>query len=186
MIEERLALVHSAIDNKNYREAFEQCRLLLAELKVANREINPQNINYVGIADEAIRRVVDPPYTNLARTLDVAYYQFWRQGQSAPWHGYDVIPGDPVATKAQFDKLGGLIWHEYAIALDEADQLLDPEDRIPAHRKLATEDGVTKRQAAEQWMTRESITLPVAARPPRVTRTELYANRTLIGTGREG
>lgn len=161
-----------ALDKANSADAFEYCRLLLGELKALNRVVNPQEINLVGVADEAIRRVVDPPYTTLAASLDAAYYQHWARGESHDWHGYDVQP-TPDESKAQFDRLSGLIWHEYAIALDEADLLRDPEDRIPDSRKIGDEDGRTLRQIAEDWKQREGLSLPEPAKPAPVTREQL-------------
>lgn len=176
---ERLAEVSTAIAAANYPDAFEHCGLLWGELKVLNRAVNPQEINFVGIPDEAIRRVVDPPYTALAASLDAAHYQGWKLGIDVNWHGY-TRQRTLAENKAQFGKLSGLIWHEYAIALDEADLLRDPADRIPDHRKIGAEDGRTLRQMAEEWMTREAIALPASARPPRVTRAELDAARLIV------
>lgn len=173
---ERLAEVSTAIAAANYPDAFDHCRLLLGDLKVLNRAVNPQEINFVGIPDEAIRRVVDPPYTALAASLDAAYYQNWKLGRDVDWHGFNRL-ARADASKAQFDKLSGLIWHEYAIALDEADLLRAPADRIPIERQIATEDGLTKRQVAEAWMLREGISLPASARPPRVTVDQLPGAR---------
>lgn len=65
---------------------------------------------------ESLRKDIDPPFLALIETLNVAYYQFWKNGRSSPWHGFDV-QATPELSKALFDRLHGAIWgaHELAI-----------------------------------------------------------------------
>jgi len=178
-LQERLTVIDDSIKKGNYQDAFDHARLLTGELKALNRVVNPQEVNFVGIADEAIRRVVDPPFVTLAQSLDVAYYQHWKRGLAYDWHGYDVLP-TAEENKAQFDRLSGLIWHEYAIALDDADQLRAPEERIPDKRKVGSADGKTTRQVAEEWIAAQGIQLPVSARPERATLPQLTATKDIV------
>lgn len=179
LLDADLALIRAAFVRGAVGDARDYATRLVGKLKVAHRTVDPAEANYVGIPDEAVRRVVDPPFRALAQSLDVAYYQHWKLGRDYDWHGYDVQP-TLEENKAQFDRLSGLIWHEYAVALDDADQLQDPEDRIPDRRKVGAEDGRTKRQVAEDWMTKEGLRLPASARPPKVTRDDLLPARDLV------
>jgi hypothetical protein len=77
--------------------------------------------NYDGIQDEELRRKVDPAYTDAHDTLSAAYYDCWRHGKACRWREWDVIEGDPKATKALFDKLHGLVEHERLVALGDED-----------------------------------------------------------------
>jgi len=179
LLDADLALIRAAFVRGDVGDARDYAHRLAGKLKAAHRTVTPAESNYVGIPDEAIRRVVDPPFVALAASLDVAYYQHWKRGLSHPWHGYDVQP-TPEESKAQFDKLNGLIWHEYAVALDDADQLQDVEDRIPDRRKVGDADGRTKRQVAEDWMAKEGLRLPVSALPAKVKRGDLVTARDVV------
>lgn len=144
---ERLAAVDSALNKLDYSEAFEHATLLAGELKALRRVVNPQEINYLGVADAAIRSRVEPVFTAEKRLLDESYYQNWKFGRSAPYRGYDVQE-TPEASKALFDKLSDLVDQAMVIALDEADRVAPPEEKIPAHRKVDGE-GRSLRSLAE-------------------------------------
>ena len=183
LLDADLTLIRAAFVRGDVGDARDYATRLAGKLKAAHRTVDPAEANYVGISDEAIRRVVDPPFTALAASLDAAYYQGWKQGVDVDWHGYNRL-GTVEESKAQFDRLSGLIWHEYAIALDVADQLRDPADRIPGHRQRAREDGTTKRQEAEAWKVEKGLSLPVTAQPPTPTRRQLDDAKALVSTQR--
>ena len=74
-------------------------------------ERNMDRIQY-----ESIRKKVDAKYNLWHDELSKAYYDYWKHGKSYPWKGYDV-KDTPEESKAQFDKLHGLIFllHEKAL-----------------------------------------------------------------------
>lgn len=77
-----------------------------------------------------LRQDVDPAYEQAHDELSTAYYDFWRQGKSYPWRGYDVQPTS-AQTKALFDKLHGLIFCLREVALLEANSKLPLAQREP-------------------------------------------------------
>lgn len=72
--------------------------------------------NRTGIQYAALRAKLDDIFEDEHDALELAYYQFWRHGQSRPWHGFDVR-ASVAQSKAQFDRLHGGLFHLYTIAL---------------------------------------------------------------------
>ena len=83
---------------------------------------------------QTVREVVDAPYIEAVRRLEASYYgtpltvdnegmatsrakDGWRNGINHPFEEHD-LPTDPADAKALFDKLHGLIWHQYREAFD--------------------------------------------------------------------
>ena len=107
--------------------------------------------NMHGIAYEALRARVDARFNELHDTLSAAYYDHWRHGEHQPWHGYDVLPARE-ASKQQFDKLHGLVFHLYEIALDDANSAeAEPDARLARTMHTPNEklDGLTRRQRCQ-------------------------------------
>ncbi len=90
----------------------------------------PTERNYVGIQHEDFRRTFDTTFEALHDALSDAYYNFWRQGQSKPFQGYDVQPTQ-AESKALFDKLHALIYYHYDIRFHKANMRRAPSKRIP-------------------------------------------------------
>lgn len=158
------ARIRDAIAKDDAAGAFEMASRLAGALKAERKRRDPAEVNFDGVPDEALRRVVDPPFVSLAQSLDVAYYEHWKRGLDYDWHGY-TRQATAAENKAQFDLLTGLIWHEHAVALDDADQQAPPEQKIPAHRKIVdAESGLTKREVSEAWMQARRLRLPASAR----------------------
>jgi len=84
--------------------------------------------NFDGIQFEKYRRVVDERFNKLHDELEECYYKFWKNGESRSLQGYDV-GRTKEESKETFDKLHGLIWHEYIIALKEYHDGLVVEER---------------------------------------------------------
>lgn len=158
------ARIRDAIAKDDTAGAYEMASRLVAALKAERKRRDQAEVNFDGVPDEALRRQVDPPFVALAQSLDVAYYEYWKRGRDYDWHGYTRQATD-AENKAQFDLLTGLIWHEHAVALDDADQRAPAAQKIPAHRKVVdTESGLTKRAASEAWMQARRLRLPASAR----------------------
>lgn len=157
------ARIRAALAKDDVSGAFEMASRLAGALKAERKRRDPAEVNFDGVPDEALRRRVDPPFVALARSLDVAYYEHWKRGLDYDWHGY-TRQATAAENKAQFDLLTGLIWHEHAVALDDADQQAPADQKIPDHRKRVGEsDGPTKREAAEAWMAARGVRLPASA-----------------------
>lgn len=158
------ARIRAALANNDPDSAFERAARLAAALKTERKRRDPAEVNFDGVPDEALRRQVDPPFVALARSLDVAYYEHWKRGLDYDWHGYTRQATD-AENQAQFDLLTGLIWHEHAVALDDADQQAPAAQKIPTHRKVVDHaSGQTKRAASEAWMQARRLRLPASAR----------------------
>lgn len=157
------ARIRAALAADDAAGAFDLVSRLAAALKAERKRRDPAEVNFDGVPDEALRRQVDPPFVALARSLDVAYYEHWKRGLDYDWHGYTRLATD-AENKAQFDLLTGLLWHEHAVALDDADRQAPAEQQIPDHRKrVGGSDGPTKREAAEAWMAARGLRLPASA-----------------------
>jgi hypothetical protein len=74
--------------------------------------------NYDRIQFERYRRKIDPKFNALHDELENCYYEFWKQGRSKPFQGYDVQPLRE-ASKELFDQLHGLIFQEHLLALNQ-------------------------------------------------------------------
>ena len=115
--------------------------------------------NLDGVRFEAARRAVGTKFDELHDELSACYYDHWRQGESAPFQVYDIILGDPEATKAQFDSLHGLICELQQLALAEYnDKQAQPDEELsrwfdemePAGESLPPSEPITRRELAQQ------------------------------------
>ena len=111
--------------------------------------------NFDGIQFEQLRIKIDDRFNDLHDSLEEAYYgdrdavtnlftpgTGWRNGQSKPWHGFDVKPG-LKNSQTQFDQLHGLIWTFYKLAFHEENQKeTTPIPRSEYDHEFA-DDGVT-------------------------------------------
>jgi hypothetical protein len=77
----------------------------------------PETRNLDNIQFANLRQTVDAKFNTAHDELSIAYYDFWKHGQSKPWKGYDV-QATPEESKALFDKLHGLIFHLHELALE--------------------------------------------------------------------
>lgn len=108
--------------------------------------------NRTGIQFAALRDGFDQRFEAVHDALEVAYYQFWRQGlPSAVTVGprtYDVIVGVPtivlgaavppttttfpgMSAKEFFDTLHGLIWQQYTVQFHQRNLAQPADQRIP-------------------------------------------------------
>ncbi len=90
----------------------------------------PADRNYTGIQHEGFRRTFAPAFDVLHDALSDAYYNFWRQGQSRPFQGYDVQP-TLAESKALFGKLHALIFYHYDVEFHAENLRRLPAERIP-------------------------------------------------------
>ena len=155
--------IRAALEAGQLGDAADMSARLAAEIKSERKRVDPKEVNFLGVPDEKLRRSVDPPFVALAASLDVAYYEHWRRGLDYDWHGY-TRQATVEESKAQFDLLTGLIWHEYSVALDDADQAAAPADKIPERRRRDEPGGPTKREVSEAWMSARGVRLPASAR----------------------
>ncbi len=86
--------------------------------------------NYDGIQFSEFRQTFDDKFNQMHDELTDTYYQYWRQGKSKSFHGYDVLP-TLEENKAQFDKLHGLIFLLYDFEFHETNSKLPLAKRIP-------------------------------------------------------
>ena len=80
-----------------------------------------------------LRKIVDPPFEDMHDGLCIAYYDFWRNGKSKSWQGYDVQP-TKEASKSLFDKLHGLIHKERHLKFHEENMKLPKKEQIPTNK----------------------------------------------------
>ena len=85
---------------------------------------NRDNIQFAGL-----RKKVDPKFETLHDTLSAAYYDHWKYGNSMPWQSYDV-QSTPEESKALFDKLHGLIFHERQVEFHNENLKTSVKDQI--------------------------------------------------------
>lgn len=79
--------------------------------------------NYNRVEDEELRRKVDIKWTTLHDELSDCYYNFWKNGLSKQFQGYDV-QSTVEESKALFDNLHGLVEDNRIIALDDENKKL--------------------------------------------------------------
>lgn len=115
----------------------------------------PPARNTQGIQFGELRAKIDFRFNAIADELSDCYYNYWKNGVSKPFQGYDK--GTTLEeSKLTFDTLHGLIWHHYNIHfhLENLKQL--PEKRIPEskYNELRNELGEVS-DTKEQFSLRE-------------------------------
>ena len=100
--------------------------------------------NWEGIQFEALRRKVDPKFNELHDVLSKAFYE----GKEFVWksHNWGIL------SKAQFDKLHGLVFLLRTVKFHQANMLQPVKDKIPESEYNLIrddEDKVTGRHSAE-------------------------------------
>jgi len=100
---------------------------------MAKRKRKRPHRNFTKTQFEELRRKLDSGYNELHDSLEEAYYDYWKSGESRPWQGYDVQP-TPEESKVLFDRLHGLIWLHYSEELHSENKKL-PEGRRYDERK---------------------------------------------------
>lgn len=113
-------------------------------------EVLPQRAdrNYNKVHQAKIRLEIEAPFNALHDELEECYYKHWRQGQSAPFFGYDLM-GTGEESKVLFDKLHGLIFHCLEILKFQKGALTDkPEESFAYTRRMAAQ-GLDIRPALE-------------------------------------
>ena len=91
--------------------------------------------NYDGIQFEKYRKIVDFKFNQLHDELEDCYYKYWKKGLSKPFQSYDV-QATPKESKILFDKLHGLIWHKYTLALNEQHQRTSLVEQCPKYEEF--------------------------------------------------
>ena len=86
--------------------------------------------NYDNIQFADIRATIEQPFNNLHDELTNCYYKYWKNGLSKPFKGYDV-QATLEASKALFEELHGLIFHELSVAFHEYNKQLPKDKQIP-------------------------------------------------------
>ena len=76
---------------------------------------------------------LDDKFRAIADELEVAYYQFWRQGLSKPFLGFDVR-ANPAQSKTQFDLLHGLIWNLHLMVFHQLNLERPVAERAPVDK----------------------------------------------------
>ena len=81
--------------------------------------------NYSNVQYEAVRSIVDNKFTTEHDSLSDIYYNHWKGGDySAAYRGHKPDVGaSKHEAKTLFDKLHGLIFHKYELALYEENEL---------------------------------------------------------------
>lgn len=85
--------------------------------------------NFDGVQFESLRRTLDDKINQLHDELSIAYYDYWREGKSYPWQGFDVGT-TPEESKVLFDKLHALLFAHYDNLFHEANMALPVKDQI--------------------------------------------------------
>ena len=86
--------------------------------------------NYAGVQFSELRQSVEPVFNSYHDELETAYYQYWKNGISKDFHGFDK--GETAEeSKTKFDKLHQLIMLKLEIAFHIANLDLPEEERIP-------------------------------------------------------
>lgn len=89
--------------------------------------------NFDAVQFEDLRRRIDPKFNQAHDELSDCYYNYWKEGKSKPFHGYDV-QATLGESKELFDKLHGLIFL-YRDVLFHQENFRQPEvDRIPEEK----------------------------------------------------
>jgi len=99
---------------------------------------------------------LDDKFRSVVDELEVAYYQFWKQGLAKPFEMFDMLP-TPEQSKDQFDMIHGLIWNFYTIAFHLLNMDQPPPKRISEERYRYLRDGdgtllVDQVLTAAQWI----------------------------------
>jgi hypothetical protein len=129
----------------------------------------PTTRNYTGIQLENIRKTLDATFNQEHDELSTAYYDYWAKGLSWPWKGFDV-QATPKASKVLFEKLHGLIFSRYLVALHNANMALLEPARYSEneYRYIRNEKGdiiadrVVEAQAAINLLAAEGISIEEA------------------------
>lgn len=89
--------------------------------------------NFSGVQFQALRERIDRKFCDLHDSLEEAYYgdrgedgrwvagTGWRNGQSSPWYGFDVL-ATPEQSKAQFDEIHAFLHAAYLLIFHEENQ----------------------------------------------------------------
>jgi len=96
--------------------------------------------NFEGVQFEKLRTLklpsgkrFDDIFNQLHDELSDCYYNYWREGKSKPFHGFDV-QATKEESKHLFDKLHGLIFYHRDVKFHEANMSLPKKERIPEER----------------------------------------------------
>lgn len=85
-----------------------------------------------------VGKIFDAHYNADHDALTTAYRDFWRNGLSSPWQGFDK-QATPELSKELFDKLHGLIFWHRDVAFHTLNQAQPPARRIEREKYDAQE-----------------------------------------------
>ena len=89
---------------------------------------------------EEARKKVDYSWLIESSLLDIAYYCFWKFGESFLWHGYDVLE-TPESNKQQFDELQSILHLQYEIDRNKENLKLETPYPVEKYDYIYDRDG---------------------------------------------
>ena len=107
----------------------------------------PTTRNMSGIQHEFLRKKVDNKFNIVHDDLSDCYYNFWKEGKSKEFKvGLNTFNkmNTPEESKQLFDKLHGLIFHEYKVKFHEENLKQDAKDKISEDKYNAQDSSTYK------------------------------------------
>lgn len=107
--------------------------------------------NFDGVQFERLRKrpELDAKFNEVCDRLSAAYYDGGTFRQGKLWINFGELKKlDPEQAKLIFDKLHGLVWHHYDVALVAANRALGeyPEEEVNCPVEVAQDGTVLKRR----------------------------------------